>query len=49
MPFDESRLPGPRRGAGERAINLPPVLLWLIGINVAVRAGAQGIGCATYL
>ncbi len=38
MPFDESRLPGPRRGAGERAINLPPVLLWLIGINVAVQA-----------
>ena len=37
MPFDESRLPGPRRGAGERAINLPPVLLWLIGINVAVQ------------
>ena len=37
MPFDESRLPGPRRGAGERAINLPPVLLWLIGINVAIQ------------
>lgn len=37
MPFDENRLPGPRRGAGERAINLPPVLLWLIGINVAVQ------------
>lgn len=37
MPFDESRLPGPRRGTGERAINLPPVLLWLIGINVAVQ------------
>lgn len=37
MPFDESRLPGPGRGAGERAINLPPVLIWLIGINVAVQ------------
>ena len=37
MPFDESRLPGPRRGAGERAINLPPVLLWLIGVNVAIQ------------
>lgn len=38
MPFDENRLPGPGRGAGERAINLPPVLIWLIGINVAVQA-----------
>ena len=37
MPFDENRLPGPGRSAGERAINLPPVLLWLIGINVAVQ------------
>ncbi len=37
MPFDNSGRPGPGRGAGERAINLPPVLLWLIGINVAVQ------------
>ena len=37
MPFDESGHPGPPRGAGQRAINLPPVLLWLIGINVAVH------------
>lgn len=37
MPFDESGRPGPQRGAGQRAINLPPVLIWLIGINVAVQ------------
>jgi len=37
MPFDESGQPGPPRGAGQRAINLPPVLIWLIGINVAVQ------------
>ncbi|MBI3199613.1 MAG: rhomboid family intramembrane serine protease [Rhodospirillales bacterium] len=37
MPFDESGQPGPNRGAGQRAINLPPVLIGLIGINVAVQ------------
>jgi membrane associated rhomboid family serine protease len=37
MPFDNSGRPGPGRGTGERAINLPPALLWLIGINVAVH------------
>ena len=37
MPFDNIGLPGPGRGAGERAINLPPAVLWLIGINVAVH------------
>jgi membrane associated rhomboid family serine protease len=37
MPFDNSDRPGPGRGARERAINLPPALLWLIGINVAVH------------
>src|SRR5262245_63001323 len=36
MPFDNLKNPGPQRGAGERAINLPPAILWLIGINVAV-------------
>ena len=33
MPFDDDeqrRLPG-GRGTGERAINLPPAVLWLIG------------------
>ena len=37
MPFDNSDRPGPGRGTGERAINLPPAVLWLIGINVAVH------------
>jgi membrane associated rhomboid family serine protease len=37
MPFDNVGRPGPGRGAGERAINLPPAVLWLIGINVAVQ------------
>ena len=37
MPFDNIGRPGPGRGAGERAINLPPAVLWLIGINVAVH------------
>ena len=37
MPFDNVGRPGPGRGAGERAINLPPAVLWLIGINVAVH------------
>jgi len=38
MPFDEARQPSPRGGgSGERAINLPSVILWLIGVNVAVH------------
>lgn len=37
MPFDDAGRPGPWRGAGERAINLPPTILFLIGINVAVH------------
>lgn len=37
MPFDNSGRPGPGRGTGERAINLPPAVLWLIGINVAIH------------
>jgi membrane associated rhomboid family serine protease len=37
MPFDDIRRQGPGRGSYERAINLPPALLWLIGINVAVH------------
>ena len=45
MPFDdhERRLPG-GRGQGERAINLPPAVLWLIGINVAVHLLRQLLG-----
>jgi membrane associated rhomboid family serine protease len=37
MPFDDVKRQGPGRGAHERAINLPPALLWLIVINVAVH------------
>lgn len=37
MPFDEVRRGRPERGAGERAINLPPAILWLILINLAVH------------
>jgi membrane associated rhomboid family serine protease len=44
MPFDESGRPGPGRGTGERAINLPPAVLWLIGINVAVHLLRQILG-----
>ena len=38
MPFDQERRPGPGGGTHERAINLPPAILWLIVINVAVQA-----------
>ncbi len=31
MPFDNAQRPGPGRGTGERAINLPPAVLWLDG------------------
>ncbi len=37
MPFDDFRHRSPDRGSGERAINLPPVILWLILVNVAVQ------------
>jgi membrane associated rhomboid family serine protease len=37
MPFDDAGRPGPWRGAGERAINLPPTVLFLIGVNLAVH------------
>jgi membrane associated rhomboid family serine protease len=37
MPFDNLKRWGPQRGAGERAINLPPAILWLIAINVVVH------------
>jgi membrane associated rhomboid family serine protease len=42
MPFDDVKRQGPGgRGSHERAINLPPALLWLIGINVAVQLVRQ--------
>jgi membrane associated rhomboid family serine protease len=38
MPFDDMRRQGPERGgAHERAINLPPAILWIIGLNLAVH------------
>src|SRR5882757_8283018 len=37
MPFDNNDRPGRGRGTGERAINLPPAVMWLMGINVAVQ------------
>lgn len=38
MPFDDMRRQGPEHGgAHERAINLPPAILWIIGLNVAVH------------
>lgn len=38
MPFDDIRRQGPERGgAHERAINLPPAILWIIGLNLAVH------------
>ena len=44
MPFDNVGRPGPGRGAGERAINLPPAVLWLIGINVAIQLVRSVLG-----
>jgi membrane associated rhomboid family serine protease len=41
MPFDDIRRQGPERGAHERAINLPPAILWIIGLNVAVELVRQ--------
>jgi len=38
MPFDNDRRQGPGGSqGGERAINLPPTILWLIVINVAIQ------------
>jgi membrane associated rhomboid family serine protease len=37
MPFDQERRPGSGGGGYERAINLPPAILWLIAINLAVQ------------
>ncbi len=37
MPFDEIKRGRPERGAGERAINLPPAIMWLIAINLAIH------------
>ena len=47
MPFDDVKRQGPGRGAYERAINLPPAVLWLIGINVAVQLLRSLLGEAT--
>lgn len=51
MPFDTAGRPGPGRGTGERAINLPPAVLWLIVINVAVQLlrGALGEQTEEYI
>jgi membrane associated rhomboid family serine protease len=37
MPFDNDKRQGPGRGQYERAINLPPTILWLILINLAIQ------------
>lgn len=44
MPFDNDRRPGPERGTHERAINLPPAILWLIAVNTAVELVRQLLG-----
>ena len=41
MPFDDIRRQGPGGGSHERAINLPPALLALIVINLAVHLARQ--------
>ena len=47
MPFDqERRPPEPGGGTHERAINLPPAILWLILINVAVQGIRELLGDA---
>jgi membrane associated rhomboid family serine protease len=43
MPFDDVRRQGPGGGSHERAINLPPALLVLIVINLAVHLLRQVI------
>jgi membrane associated rhomboid family serine protease len=47
MPFDEVRRPGPERGTNERAINLPPAILWLIAINVVIHLARPLLGGST--
>ena len=47
MPFDTSGRQGPGRGTGERAINLPPAVLWLISLNVAVHVLLSLLGEAS--
>src|SRR5260370_13302213 len=37
MPSGNRKRSGPHGGTGERAINLPPAILWLIAINVVVH------------
>jgi membrane associated rhomboid family serine protease len=45
MPFDGIKRQEPGGGARhERAINLPPAILWIIGLNVAVQAARQLLG-----
>ena len=44
MPFDDVKRPGPGGGSHERAINLPPALMALIVINLAVHLGRQVMG-----
>lgn len=46
MPFDDVRRQGPGRGSYERAINLPPALLWLIIVNVLVHVARQLLSSA---
>jgi membrane associated rhomboid family serine protease len=44
MPFDDVKRPGPGGGSHERAINLPPALMALIAINLAVHLARQVMG-----
>src|SRR5260370_30668960 len=37
MPLENAGGRGAGGGTGERAINLPPAVMWLIGINVAIQ------------
>lgn len=49
MPFDQIRRSGPEGGGEqhERAINLPPTILWLIVANVVVQGLRELLGDAT--
>ena len=48
MPFDQVRRQGPDGGGGqhERAINLPPVILWIIVLNAVVQGARELLGDA---
>jgi membrane associated rhomboid family serine protease len=48
MPFDQVRraVPGGGGGQHERAINLPPTILWLIVINLAIQGIRELLGDA---